>query len=261
MVSTVARSLAKREDTASRLVVAATGLIVLAIVFIYAVTFHFLDASTANSIFGISLLLVLGIGFGITKMRELAHQKEAWSATAADLGLNCRVVGGLTDRRAAIEGVFRGRYVQLSVSRDTQGRVPITCIDMDLAQNADAKFRIWGPFSAEQMAVMKLLPHTKRYGTDKCFLAFADPENLRARLFPRSVWDKLQRIDHRINISLVGQTLSFEQPGITYNSNELAEYVELLSEIAYEVSVWEVSRRKSPAPVPAPQLSTQSAPA
>lgn len=237
----------KRQIDPTHIIVAATVFVVLVILISYTVLFHTRDAKTANSIFGISLLCMSLAGFGLYQMRKLAQQAAEWSDTAASLGLACKTVGHPWRRQVVIEGRCRGRFVRMSISHDTPGRVPVTCVDMDLVQPTDAKFRIWGPFTEDEVmeySHRRDFRKAKRFGTHKSYFAFANSPHLSANLMPPNIWQRLQANDYPINISLVDQTLSLEQPGITRDSAELIAYVEILNEIAYIISEWEVQWRQ-----------------
>ena len=237
---------AERRVDSSRLIVAALTLVVSVILLLYIVLFHTRDAATANRIFGTSLLLMLVVSAGLYRFRELQRQKDAWLATASALNLQCRLSKNPFQLRTIVAGTYRGRPIQISISRDTVGRIPVTYIDMGVRQRSDAKFRIWGPFSESEVsaeAPSGCFDNAKRFGTHKSFFAYANPIQISARLFPPNIWQRLQRINHPINISLIDQTLSFEQPGITHDSAELTSYVELLSEIAFVITEWEVTSR------------------
>lgn len=237
----------ERRVEVNPILVGATIFILLVVVVAYAVLFHTLSATTANRILGISMLIALLTFAWWMRLRSLIARAAVWQQTADALGLELQRISNPLQKHAVIEGECRGRNVRMCTTNDTRERILVTCIDMDMACQTDVKFRIYGPLNQDDLAYYAGKPEfarARRFGVHKNYLLICNAPHLGATLFTPSIWNRLQALNYHVNISLYDEILSLEQPGATYDPAQLVGYVDLLSEIAYVVTEWEMRWRQ-----------------
>ena len=209
---------------------------------LFAVLHYNFEATSANRMFGFSLLLPVA-GAIVYRGLNKSHQTyAAWRTFASRIGFACRVGGW--PPRPVIDGVHRGRQISISATRRGAVRVLITQIRVELRQDTQTVMRIWGPLDEETLsAELTRNPTAWCFGRNKTFLLHSNRQQSNVDPFPAKTRARLQRLNAPTNIIVSEGVLLFEQTGIIHNEAELAEQIDLLSDIAYSISEWDIARK------------------
>lgn len=184
------------------------------------------------------IFVILGLAW-LDKQAEVEQKAGPWEQFATRMGLTCKVDSYIFNSSISVMGHYRGRAVTMYTPKRGRGEVALTRIEVTLQNPIQARFRLHGTFSHNEMQSDYITNNMHYFITEQQmdhkphFFIRSKPVHLATNLMSnKPIWSKLLKLDRLTSIELEGQTLHLEQMGILQDVDELQGYFELLSGLA-----------------------------
>jgi len=166
---------------------------------------------------------------------------RAWQEAAAQAGLGCE--GGGLLRYPAINGIYRGRELELYVHQHTTGTgknrrtSTSTRMAMSVDNPAGLRLEVYGENVLGKLG-KRLGAQDIQVGDaeiDRRFMIKGEPAEAAARVFmSEALRQKLLALPS-LHLELEGATLRYEKPGVEGNAERLVALFDLMAELAAAV--------------------------
>lgn len=195
--------------------------------------------AVGERLFGIGVVFAILALAWIDNRFETRGKERPWRELADRTGLECQVGGFLAGYAVQVAGSYRGRALTLYTPKKGKSQVPLTRIELVVANEAHAAFRLRGPFPRDtdrhDPVISGLFATTRaqQFGDDQRFFIRSQPIHIATALLSRQpVWSNLLQLDTLTTIELEDRMLMLEQVGVIVDVEQLQRMFDLLSDLA-----------------------------